>query len=392
MTKLEAKPRKTPPQKKGGLLLTLIIVAITIAAVGIVIRIGDRKVLARNTTEAAITAVAVIEVSKGPGAEDIVLPGNVQAWHEAPIYARTSGYLKVWKVDIGTPVKAGDLLAEIETPEIDAQLKQAQADLATAEANNKLAQSTTKRWQQLLVANAVSKQDAENKAGAAASSVAALASARANLDRLKELEGFKRIIAPFDGIITARNTDRGALINAGSNGTGPELFHIVETDKLRVYAQVPQTYVNAISPDIQATIELAEHPGRSFPAKLLHTSDALDPTSRTLLIQLEVDNARGELLPGGYAQVHLKLPSSGDAVHLPVNTLLFRSEGMQVAVVGADGKIVLKSIEIGRDFGKEVEVKSGIAEGEKVIINPPDSIVTGQEVRIVSPGKAGGKS
>lgn len=379
-------PPEGKPQRKdsANILIVVVLVALLIAGVGIFVRMHEASALRRATENEAITTVAVIKVPEGPSSEEIVLPGTVQAWHEAPIYARTNGYLKEWKTDIGTPVKAGDLLAEIETPDVDAQLHQAQADLKTAEANNQLAQSTAKRWEDLLKTNSVSKQDADERTSAAAASAATVASAKANLDHLQQLEDFKLVTAPFDGIITARNTDNGALINAGSSGTGPELFHIAETDKLRVYVQVPETYVGAITNDLVPELHFAEHPGEAFPAKLTRTADALDPAARTLLIELEVDNTKNELMPGGFTEAHLKLPSPATTVRLPVNTLLFRAEGLQVATIDADGRALLKPVKVSRDFGKEVEVQSGIAPGEAIIVNPPDSLATGQPVRVVT--------
>jgi RND family efflux transporter MFP subunit len=237
-----------------------------------------------------------------------------------------------------------------------------------------------------LKTGSVSKQDADDKVAAAAADNALVAAAQANVNRLHELVSFERIVAPLDGVITARNTDTGALIDAGSNGTGPELFHIAETDKLRVYVQVPEMYVDAIKPDLTADMKLGEYPGRSFPAKLSNTADALDPNTRTLLIELEVDNDKGELLPGGFAEVHLKLPAPETTVILPVNTLLFRAQGMQVATVDDESHVQLKSIVIGQDYGTQVQVKSGITPGENIIVNPPDSIATGQTVHVQNNG------
>jgi RND family efflux transporter MFP subunit len=380
-------PDKKPPQKGGsGIWLALFVIAAVLAIGGIVLRLQSESQLSHETKNAAVADVVVMQAPKGPAAEEIVLPGNMQAWHEAPIYARTNGYLKDWVTDIGAPVKEGDLLAEIEAPEVDAQLHQAEADLATAQANNKIAQITAERWENLLKTSAVSKQDADDKIAAAAASAATEASAEANVNHLHELVSFERIVAPFDGIITARNTDNGALIDAGSSGTGPELFHIAETDKLRVYVEVPETYADAVKPDLVAELHLAEHPGETFPAKLSHTADAIDPNTRTLLIELEADNDKGVLLPGGFAEVHLKLPASAETVMLPANTLLFRAQGMQVATIDDNGKAVLKSITIGRDYGNQVEVKSGITPGETIIVNPPDSLITGQPVHVVTPG------
>jgi len=365
----------------------LLLVLLAIAGWGIITRLEAASALRHETQEDAVPTVAVMKASHGAATEGIVLPGTVQAWHEAPIYARTSGYIKSWNTDIGAPVKAGDILAEIETPEVDAQTHQAEADLATAEANNQLAQTTAKRWAILLKTNSVSKQEADEKLSDAAAKEAAVASAKASLDRLKQLEDFKRVIAPFDGIITARNTDVGALINAGSSGTGLELFHIAETDKLRVYVQVPEYDAPFIKPDLTAEVNFAEHPQQSYTATLVHSADAIDPSSRTLLIQLEVDNSKGELLPGSYAEVHIKLPSDATTVHLPVNTLLFRGDGTKVATIDSDGKALLKSITIGRDYGKEVEVTSGVAADDTIIVNPPDSLITGQPVRIAKPNQ-----
>ncbi len=340
-----------PHHRRWGIIIFVIV--LVIAGWGIATRIEASSSLHDRTEQQAVPTVSVMQVASGPTAEEIVLPGNVQAWHEAPIYARTNGYIKDWKTDIGARVKEGDLLAEIETPEIDAQTHQAEADLATAQANNDLSQTTAKRWAVLLKTNSVSKQEADEKFGDAAAKEALVASAKANLDRLKQTEDFKRVVAPFDGVITARNTDTGSLINAGSSGNGPELFHIVETDKLRVYVQVPEYDASYIKPDLTAALRFAENPQKAFTAALERTADAIDPVSRTLLIQLVNDNASGELMPGSYAEVHIKLPQSADAVHIPVSTLIFRSEGMQVATIDGDGKALLKKITIGRDYGKE---------------------------------------
>ncbi len=376
-------PESFEPRKPHGnrfWMFVAVAVLIGVAGWGIFSRLEAASDLKEETQEEAIPAVAVMKVPESPPDQDIVLPGSVQAWHEAPIYARTSGYVKTWETDIGAHVKAGDLLAEIETPEIDAQMHQAEADLGTTEANNTLAQNTAKRWQILLKTNSVSKQEADEKISAAAANDAAVASAKANLDRLKQLEDFKRVTAPFDGIITARNTDVGALINAGSSGTGLELFHIAETDKLRVYVQIPEYDADLIKPDMTAKLRFAELPERDFDARLTHSADAIDPASRTLLIQLEVDNDKGELLPGSYAETHIQMPAAANSMHLPVNTLLFR-DGTEVATI-EDGKAMLKKIVVGRDYGKEVEVVSGVKTGETIIVNPPDSLTSGQKVKI----------
>jgi RND family efflux transporter MFP subunit len=355
------------------------------AAVGIFMRLHDVSALRQKTRDDAIIRVTVVKATPGPQAEDIVLPGNVQAWHEAPVYARTSGYLKKWNTDIGAHVKENDVLALIESPEIDAQLRQAQADLTTAQANSQLAQTTARRWETLLKTNSVSKQEADEKVGDATSKAAAVAAAQANVERLQQLKSFELVTAPFDGTITARNTDNGALIAAGSSGTGLALFHIADITKLRIYVQVPENYVPFITPNMSAKLHLPEHPGQIFAAKMTQTASALDPVARTLLIELEVDNQDGALLPGGYAEVHIEVPSSPNTVRLPINTLLFRGQGMEVATIDTDGKVVLKPIQIARDYGNEVEVKAGLAADENIILNPPDSLQNGEAVRIAAP-------
>ena len=379
-------PSKTDHQlhRHRTKLSVLLIVLLAVGIWGVVSRIHAASTLHKETDAEATPTVVVIKVAASPATEEVVLPGNVQAWHEAPIYARVNGYLKSWSTDIGAHVKEGDQLAEIETPETDAQLHQAEADLATAEANNQLSQSTAKRWLALLKTNSVSKQETEEKTGDAAAKQALVDSARANLDRLHQEEGFRKVLAPFDGIITARNTDTGALINAGSSGTGPELFHIVDTGKLRTYVQVPENYTAAITPNMTAELHFTEYPQRTFTGTLVETANALDPVTRTLLVELEVDNEKGELLPGSYVEVHFNLPSNSGNVHIPVNTLLFRAAGLQVATVDASGKALLKNITIGRDYGKVVEVTSGLTADEPIIINPPDSLQNGQAVKVVT--------
>lgn len=380
-----------PRRKLGWKIIVIPVILILIAVWGISSRVYSSSQLDKTTNDQAIPTVGVMKPKKNAGDEEIVLPGSVQAWHEAPIYARTSGYLKSWVTDIGTPVKAGALLATIETPEVDAQLRQAQADLKTAEANNELSQSTAKRWADLLKTDSVSKQEADEKQSDASAKAALVAAAKANVDRLTDLESFKRVTAPFDGIITTRNTDTGALINAGST-SAPELFHIADITKLRIYVQVPQTYTAAITPDLIAELHFAEHPGKIYKAKLIKTANALDPSARTLLVQFEADNQDGELLAGGFTEVHMKLPTKVETLILPVNTLMYRGTDMQVAVVqNADSqknaKAILKTITLGRDFGNEVEVTSGLNPDDQVVVNPPDSLISGQDIKIAEPAK-----
>lgn len=374
----------------GKLGLITAVIMLIILLLLIVMRMQTASQLRTETDAQAIPVVSTIPAAPGPSVEEIVLPGNIRAWHEATIYARTNGYIKKWYVDIGSRVKTGDLLAVIESPEIDAQLAQSEADLNTATANQNLAKSTAARWVNLLKTDFVSKQETDEKVSAAKAMTARVISAKANRDRLRQLVGFERIVAPFDGVITSRTTDIGSLINAGSSNTAVELFRIVQANPLRVYVQVPQNYTSSIKPQMTASLHFAEHPGKIFSAKLLQTADAIDPGTRTLLTQFKLDNSSGTLLPGGYTEVHLKMPVSKQLIRLPVNTLLFRAQGLQVATVNADHKIVLKSITVSRDFGKMVEVSSGLTSGERVVVNPPDSIYNGEQVRLapasVKPG------
>jgi RND family efflux transporter MFP subunit len=361
--------------------LMLLIAALAFAVWGEVSRVLARSSLARDTADAARPTVITITPNRTALGEQLVLPGTVQAYIEAPIYARTSGYLKDWHTDIGTEVTKGQLLGEIETPEIDQQYAQAQADLATARANESLSMSTNARWQGLLATESVSKQDADEKAGDAAAKRAAAESAAANVARLRELQSFKRVVAPFSGVITVRNTDIGALINAGQSA-GSELFRIADTHKLRIYVQVPEAYAAAASPGLEAELHFAEHPHQVFPARTVRTANALDPTVRTLQVELELDNPKREVLPGAYAEVHFKLPASAESLRLPANTVLFRSAGLQVATVDAQRRVTLKSIVQGRDFGSTIEILSGLQPDDAVILNPPDSLTDGALVRV----------
>jgi RND family efflux transporter MFP subunit len=365
----------------------VLVAGVALLAWTIVSRGMARAALAQRTVATAAPTVATIKPQHGPADQELVLPGTVQAFYEAPIYARTSGYLKVWYSDIGARIARGQVLAEIDTPEVDQQLRQAQADLATSQANYELAQSTNQRWQGLLATESVSKQDADQKASDEAAKKAALASAEANVARLRDLESFKRVVAPFDGVVTARNTDIGALINAGQN-SGAALFRMADTRKLRIYAQVPQPYAGAAVPGVAAQLTFTERPGKAYPTQVVRTAQALDPASRTLQVELQVDNPKGELFPGSYAEVHFNLTGSVDSLRLPINALLFRSAGLQVAVVGADHILHLKNITSGRDFGKSIEVLSGLEASDQVVLNPPDSIAEGALVRIAGEPEA----
>lgn len=338
------------------------------------------------TEAAAVVDVATTKPEAQSQLAELILPGNIQANYEAPIYARTSGYLKRWLVDIGTPVKAGQLLGEIESPEVDSQLRQAEADLVTAEANQKIADLTAERWRNLRATDSVSKQEADEKISAAASGDAQMQAARANVQRLRELAGFEKLVAPFDGVVTARNTDIGQLIAAGNN-TGPELFRVADMRRLRLYVRVPQTYAANMKPGLTADLVFPDRPGRQYTATLDSTSSAIDTATRTLLAQLVIDNKNGELLPGAYAEVHFKLPPGGgvESYKLPANVLLFRSDGMHVGVVDGNNKVVLKPVTIGRDYGSDIEIVQGLDASDNVILSPPDSLTAGVTVRVVTP-------
>jgi RND family efflux transporter MFP subunit len=345
--------------------------------------------LASDTNEAAILTVNTTHPKPSdPSGSELVLPGNVQANIDAPIYARTSGYLKRWLVDIGARVKAGQLLAEIDTPEVQQQLSQAEAELANAEANSKIASVTAERWESLRKTDSVSRQDADEKASLADASKAQLQSARANLQRLRDLSGFQRIVAPFDGVITARDTDVGRLIAAGG-GTGPELFRISDERQLRLYVRVPQAFAPQMGPKTTAVVTFPDQAGKTFLATMDSTASAIDPTTNTLLVQLKVDNASGALLPGAYADVHFKVPpgARGLALQLPANTLLFRSDGIHVATVDSTGQVSLKSVIIGRDYGSAIEVVNGLTPEDVVILSPPDSLLDHAHVRVAAAPK-----
>ena len=381
---LQQHPHKLSLAFRLGIALVLCVAfgAVAYAVVtGIAARVNAANALERATMDMAIPTVSTIHPQSNGEAEEVVLPGNAQAYVATPIYARTNGYLKRWHFDIGARVKAGQLLAEIETPEIDRQLDQARADMATAQANYDLAKTTADRYQALLKSDSVSKQDAEDRVGDLQAKKAMVDSARFNVRRLEETQAFQKVYAPFDGVITARNIDTGALINAGANAPGKELFDIAATNKLRVYVNVPQQYSREVRPGSVAQLTLAEFPDRKFNGTVVRNAEAIDPTSRTLLTEVDVENPTGALLPGAYLSVHLKLPGKVRAVTVPVNTLIFRSEGMEVAVVRG-GKAVLSPVTIGRDYGNRVEVVAGVGPEDEVIENPSDSLVSGSEVRV----------
>jgi RND family efflux transporter MFP subunit len=365
-----------------SLAIALIVVAALLVS-SILYRVTARTTLKAETAQVALTAVSVVSPKQRTPADEIILPGNVQPFITSPIYSRTNGYLKKWYVDIGAHVKQGQLLAVIETPEVDQQLQQARSNLTTAQANLELATITKTRYEGLLKTNAVSKQDVDNAVGTYNANKAIVEADQAAVEQYTALVSFEKIYAPFDGVVTARNTDIGDLINSGSaGGVKTDLFHIAQPGKLRVYVNVPEQYSQGIKVGMTADLSLAEFPGRRFVGKLVRTADAITVTTRTLLIEIDVDNPAGTLLTGSYAEVHLAVPTQASAFLLPANTLLFRSEGLRVGIV-QDGKVVLTAVTPGHDFGDQIEIVSGLKPDDQVILNPPDSLVTGQHVQIV---------
>lgn len=382
-------PQQAPSRSSRTLLLILLACGVLLAYgiyEGVTSRAKADTELRHSTTQLSVPTVAVATPTLQGGAQDVVIPGNMQAFIDTPIWARSSGYLKAWYVDIGAHVKAGQLLAIIESPETDQQLQQSREDLNTAQANQKLAQITADRYSDLYKTDSVSKQEVDNAVQDAAAKKATVSSAQANVRRVEQLVGYEKIYAPFEGVITQRNTDVGALIDAGANTPGKELFHLSSTSTLRVYVAVPEVYQLAAQPGVTANLTLAAFPEKTFHGVVVRNAKAIDQASRTLLVEVDVKNPTGELLPGSYVSVHLNLPSKVQAMTVPVSALLFRAEGLQVAVVHND-RTQLEHVVMGRDFGETVELLSGIRKDDQVIVNPPDSIVSGQQVQISSSKK-----
>jgi RND family efflux transporter MFP subunit len=376
--------------KRGRWIAVLaVIVVLALAAQGIWSRRDAHATLEREAEHTAQLSVEVVHPQKSDAALDLVLPGNVQAYLDTPIYARTNGYLKKWYADIGSHVKSGQLLAEIDTPEVDDQLRAARADVTNAQANYELAKTTADRWTDMLKNKSVSKQETDEKVGDMLAKKGTLDAARFNVARLEKMQSFQKVYAPFDGIVTARNVDVGALIDAGSSG-GPakELFHVAQADRLRVYVNVPQAYSQQIHANEAAYLTLTETPGKHYPGTVARTSGAVDPTQRTMLVEVAVDNRNGSLLPGAYAQVHFALSSQGAPYTLPGNALLFRPNGVNVATVDDQQRVKLVKVQLGTDYGTRVAIASGLSGNEQVILNPQDSIVDGAPVRVVQ-SKAG---
>jgi RND family efflux transporter MFP subunit len=378
----DAGRKQNPLRRWLGVAIAVLVVAVLLVT-GILSRVRARTKLKAETNQVALTSVSVVAPKQTAPAEEIILPGNVQPFITSPVYARTNGYLKKWYFDIGAHVKKGQLLAVIETPEVDQQLQQARSNLSTAQANLELATITKTRYQGLLKTHAVAQQDADNAVGTYNANKAIVQADQAAVDQYAALVSFEKVYAPFDGVITARNTDIGDLINSGSNtGVKTDLFHIVQPGMLRVYVNVPEEYSRGIKVGMTADLALAEFPGRTFQGNLVRTADAINMTTRTLLVEIDVANPTNTLLTGSYAEVHFKIPTQGSTFIIPVNTLIFRSEGLRVGVV-KDGKTTLTPVTPGHDFGNEIEIVAGLKPQDQIIINPPDSIVTGQQVQIV---------
>jgi RND family efflux transporter MFP subunit len=374
---------KQHPYRRWVVLIIAVVVVVALLVSGIVSRVRARTKLKRETAQVALTAVSVVSPKQTAPAEEIILPGNVQPFITSPVYARTNGYLKKWYFDIGAHVKKGQLLAVIETPEVDQQLQQARSNLSTAQANLELATITKTRYQGLLKTHAVSQQDADNAVGTYNANKAIVQADQAAVDQYAALVSFEKIYAPFDGVITARNTDIGDLINSGSNANAKtDLFHVAQPGTLRVYVNVPEEYSRGVKVGMTADLALAEFPGRTFQGNLVRTADAINMTTRTLLVEIDVPNPTNTLLTGSYAEVHLKVPTQSSTFIIPVNTLIFRSEGLRVGVV-KDQRVTLTSVTPGHDFGNQIEIVAGLKPEDQIIINPPDSVVTGQQVQIV---------
>jgi RND family efflux transporter MFP subunit len=376
---------------KGGRMLGILFAIALLCAIGygLYARTKTEKILVQTTNDASIIAVNVTHPVMGSTAQDLALPGNVQAFTETPIYSRTNGYLKKWYFDIGSRVRKGDLLAEIETPEVDQQLLQSRAELERMQANQDLAGVTSNRWQSLLAKHAVSTQEADQAKSNYIASQAATDASRANVRRLEQLQSYERIIAPFDGIITARNTDIGDLIDAGSGSSSPrELFHLASMEKLRVYVAVPEVYSDSIHDGDSAALTQDSNPALKITGKIVRNANAIDHSSRTLNVEVDVDNSKGVLRPGAYVFVHFQLPAGSHTVTIPANTLLFRAQGLQVGLLRGR-RVQLTPVTIGHDFGSTVEIISGLTPDDEVILDPPDSLTTGTEVRLETGGSRG---
>ncbi|HMD43073.1 MAG TPA: efflux RND transporter periplasmic adaptor subunit [Candidatus Acidoferrum sp.] len=378
----DAGERRSKTNRVFIVFFAVIVVLVIIGTFLMFQRRSQYQALAEETEAATVPTVSVVHAIAEAGDENLVLPGTLQAYVESPIYARTNGYLRKWYHDIGSRVAKGELLAEIDTPEVDQQYAQAKADLSTAEANLQLAQITAARNIELLKTNAISKQEADNSNGDLAAKKAIKESAEANLRRLQELKSFQRVVAPFSGVITKRNIDTGTLINSGNGGTAQQLFTLAQTDPIRVFINVPETSAPSIRSGIGAYIELPQYPGQKFQGKVVRTAESIDLATRTLYTEVDVPNKSGQLLPGGFAQVHLEVKATGQRLQVPVNALLFRSEGLRAVVIDSNQKARLRPIVVGRDYGTTLEVLGGLSADDWIVLNPPDSLEDGQSVHM----------
>jgi RND family efflux transporter MFP subunit len=387
MSSESASPLVIPRRRLRLAGIVAVLVVIGVIAAGIGIRASDASHLKTWTDDQAVPTVNIIQPVREAKGPTLNLPSRLEAFTSAPIFARVSGYVKSWKVDIGGTVKSGQLLAEIETPEVDQQLLQARADLASAKANASLANTTAKRWQAMLGSDSVSKQEVDERTGDLAAKNALVDAAQANVDRLVATKAFARILAPFDGVVTARTTDIGQLVNAGSGGVGQELFAVSDVRTLRVYVQVPQNYAPDVQAGKTANLTVPEYPGQTFTAKVLATAGSVNAQSGTTLVQLLVDNSKGKLLPGGFANIQFSLPVQADAVRVPASALVFDSRGLVVATLGGDNHVHFKKVTISRDLGDAVEIGSGLSADDRVIDTPPDGLVDGDSVQVAVTAK-----
>lgn len=374
-------PTRTP--RLGRAVRIGLVVAILATIAGLSVRAYDYHRVTRWTDAQVTPSVQIVTPEASGGHQALTLPGHLDAWISAPIHARVGGYLKTWTRDIGSKVSAGEALADIDTPELDQQYEQAKANLARAQANARLAALTDKRWKNLLASNSVSKQEADEKAGEAEAAQANVLGAQADVDRIAALETFKHIVAPFAGTVTTRNTDIGDLINANSDST-PALFTVSDTTRMRLYVQVPQGYADAIKPNMSVELDVPDHPGEPFTGHLIGNSGAVGQATGALLAQFEVDNPKGELLPGAYAEVHIPMSGNDHTLTVPATTLIFRAQGPQVAVVGADNKVVLRNVHIAMDLGDRLRIDKGLSPGDRVINHPSDSLAQGDAVQVAT--------
>jgi RND family efflux transporter MFP subunit len=388
MSQLDQDQGRPAPRRLRQAAGLFALLAVAVVAYGLVTRAAENSRLQNLTDAQAVPTVAIVAPTHVENHAGLDLPGRLEAYIRAPIYARVPGYLKSWKYDIGGKVKAGDVLAEIDTPDLDQQLMQARADLSVSQANAKLAQISAERWQSLAGTDAVAKQDVDQRTFALNANIAQVKAAQANFDRLVAEEGFKRLVAPFDGIVTARDTDIGALINVGAAGAA-ELFVVSETSKLRVYVNVPQNYVPRVPPGTIATISVPEHPETTFAGTVEASAQSVNPTTGTTLMQIIVDNSKGQMMPGDYAGIHLQIAAAANVLSVPSSALIFDAKGLSIATVGADNRVLLKPVSIQRDLGAVVELASGLGANDRVIQNPPDGIDNGAQVHLAGPAQGG---